>query len=139
MQAALKHLQADPVLRAIIERVGDYTIQFREPTFESLVRSIVFQQLSGKVATVIFNRLAAAVPEGRLTPGNIMKLRPERMRKLGLSGQKTAYIRDLAKHVKRGKVSFAELPEMPDEEVIEHLTQVKGIGAWTAHMFLMFA
>ncbi len=139
MQAALKHLQADPVLRAIIERVGDYTIQFREPTFESLVRSIVFQQLSGKVATVIFNRLAAAVPEGRLTPGNIMKLRPERMRKLGLSGQKTAYIRDLAKHVKRGKVSFAELPEMPDQEVIEHLTQVKGIGVWTAHMFLMFA
>ncbi|MGI8990283.1 MAG: DNA-3-methyladenine glycosylase family protein [Bryobacteraceae bacterium] len=139
MQAALKHLKADPVLRAIIERVGDYTIQFREPTFESLVKSIVFQQLSGRVATVIFNRLAAAVPDGRLTPENIMKLRPERMRKLGLSGQKTAYIRDLAKHVRRGKVSFEELPRMPDEEVIEHLTQVKGIGVWTAHMFLMFA
>ncbi|MDQ2901395.1 MAG: DNA-3-methyladenine glycosylase [Acidobacteriota bacterium] len=139
MQAALNHLKADPVLHAIIERVGDYTIQFREPTFESLVRSIVFQQLSGRVATVIFNRLAAAVPDGRLTPENIMKLRPERMRKLGLSGQKTAYIRDLAKHVKRGKVSFAELPRMADEDVIEHLTQVKGIGVWTAHMFLMFA
>ncbi|MDQ6706840.1 MAG: DNA-3-methyladenine glycosylase [Acidobacteriota bacterium] len=139
MQTAIEHLKADPILRAIIERVGDYTIQFREPTFESLVRSIVFQQLSGKVATVIFNRLATAVPDGRLTPENIMKLRPERMRKLGLSGQKIAYIRDLAKHVKRGKVSFAELPQMPDEQVIEHLTQVKGIGVWTAHMFLMFA
>ena len=139
MQAALQHLRRDPVLARIIDRVGDYNIQFRDPTFDSLVRSIVSQQLSGKVASVIFGRLAAAVPEGQLTPENILKLRTERMRKLGLSGQKTAYIRDLAKHAKRGKISFIELPGMPDEQVIEHLTQVKGIGVWTAHMFLIFA
>ena len=139
MQAALQHLRRDPVLARIIDRVGDYNIQFRDPTFDSLVRSIVSQQLSGKVASVIFGRLAAAVPEGQLTPENILKLRTERMRKLGLPGQKTAYIRDLAKHAKRGKISFIELPGMPDEQVIEHLTQVKGIGVWTAHMFLIFA
>lgn len=139
MQAALQHLRRDPVLARIIDRVGDYSIQFRDPSFDSLVRSIVSQQLSGKVATVIFARLAAAVPDGRLTPENILKLRTERMRKLGLSGQKTAYIRDLAKHAKRGRISFADLPGMPDEQVIEHLTQVKGIGVWTAHMFLIFA
>ncbi len=139
MQTALAHLKNDPVLGQIIDRVGEYQIQFREPTFESLVRSIVYQQLSGRVAAVIFGRLAAAVPGGRLTPESVLKLRSERMRRLGLSGQKTLYIRDLAKHTKRGEISFAALADMPDQEVIEHLTQVKGIGVWTAHMFLMFA
>lgn len=139
MQAALQHLRRDPVLARIIDRIGDYNVQFSDPDFNTLVRSIVSQQLSGKVAAVIFGRLAAAVPDGRLTPENILKLRTERMRKLGLSGQKTAYIRDLAKHAKRGKISFPDLPGMTDQQVIEHLTQVKGIGVWTAHMFLIFA
>lgn len=139
MQEAIQHLSLkDPVLKGIIARVGGYAIQFREPVFETLVRSIVFQQLSGRVASVIFGRLAAALG-GPVTPENILRLRPARMRKLGLSTQKTAYIRDLARHTRDGKVVFPELAAMDDAAVIEHLTQVKGIGVWTAQMFLIFA
>ncbi len=139
MQDAIVHLKrSDPVLSAIIGRVGDYRIQFREPVFETLVRSIVYQQLSGKVASVIFGRISNAV-KGELTPENILKLRPSRMRTLGLSTQKTAYIRDLARQTRDGTVVFEELPELRDEEVIARLTQVKGIGVWTVQMFLMFA
>jgi DNA-3-methyladenine glycosylase II len=139
MKKAIEHLKrSDPVLSAIIARVGDYNIRFREPDFETLVKSIVSQQLSGRVATVIFGRLAAAVGD-KITPAGILKLRPARMRKLGLSGSKTAYIRDLARHTRDGSVVFEELADLPDEEVIVRLTKVKGIGVWTVHMFLMFA
>jgi DNA-3-methyladenine glycosylase II len=139
MKQAISHLKkADPVMAGIISRVGDYRIQFREPVFETLVRSIVYQQLSGRVANVIFGRLEAAL-KGSFTPEAILKLRPQRMRKLGLSSQKTAYIRDLARHTRDGLVTFEDLPGLPDEEVIARLTQVKGIGVWTAHMFLIFA
>ena len=139
MREAILHLRrSDPILAEIIARVGDYGIQFREPDFETLVKSIVYQQLSGKVAAVICARLAKAVG-GRVTPASILKLRPVRMRSLGLSTQKTAYIRDLARHTRDGKVVFEELRGLPDGEVIERLTQVKGIGVWTAHMFLIFA
>jgi len=141
MQDAIRHLKRrDPVLAAIIDRVGDYRIQFRDPDFETLVKSIVYQQLSGRVASVIFGRLAAAAADGgKLTPACILKLRPARMRSLGLSTQKTAYIRDLARHARDGSILFEELLELPDQDVIEQLTQVKGIGVWTAHMFLIFA
>jgi DNA-3-methyladenine glycosylase II len=140
MRSALQHLKkSDPVMAAIIRRVGPLKLQYREPSFETLVRSIVYQQLSGRVASVIFGRLHAAAGEEVLTPAGIMKLRPERMRKVGLSAQKTRYIRELAKHTKRGSVVFDTLPESDDAAVIEHLTRVKGIGVWTAQMFLMFA
>ena len=139
MKQAIYHLKkSDPILAAIIDRVGDYGIEFRDPDFETLVKSIVYQQLSGRVANVIFGRVVKAAG-GKLTPENILKLRPARMRALGLSGQKTAYIRDLARHTRDGKVDFGELPDLPDEAVIERLTEVKGIGEWTAHMFLIFA
>ena len=139
MKEAIQHLrQSDPILSEIIDRVGEYAIQFREPEFETLVKSIVYQQLSGRVASVIFGRLVKAAG-GKLTPENILKLRPSRMRTLGLSTQKTAYIRDLARHTRDGRLVFDELPDLPDDEAIERLTQVKGIGVWTAHMFLMFA
>jgi DNA-3-methyladenine glycosylase II len=132
MRKAILHLKkADPVLSSVIERVGRYGIQYREPNFETLVRSIVYQQLSGRVASVIFGRLAGLVPRGKLTPEAILKLTPARMRKAGLSKQKTAYIRDLARKTARGALKFDTLPELPDHEVIEHLTQVKGIGVWT--------
>jgi DNA-3-methyladenine glycosylase II len=139
MKEAIQHLkQSDPVLSGIIDRVGDYGIEFRDPNFETLVKSIVYQQLSGRVASVIFGRVVKAAG-GKLTPESVLKLRPARMRALGLSGQKTAYIRDLARHTRDGRVDFAELPGLPDEAVIERLTEVKGIGQWTAHMFLIFA
>ena len=139
MQEAIHHLRrSDPVLAGIIDRVGDYRIEFRDPDFETLVKSIVYQQLSGRVANVIFGRLARAAG-GKITPENILKLRPARMRAVGLSGQKTEYIRDLARHTRDGRVRFEELPELPDEEVMARLTAVKGIGVWTVHMFLIFA
>jgi DNA-3-methyladenine glycosylase II len=139
MQAAIEHLkQADPVLSLIIERVGPYGIQFLEASFETLVKSIISQQLSGKVAKILYGRLIAA-GGGQLTPESLLKLRPARMRTLGLSRQKITYIRDLARHARSGRVDFARLPACSDEEVIAHLTSVKGIGIWTAHMFLIFA
>jgi DNA-3-methyladenine glycosylase II len=140
MQKAIRHLQAaDPVMGGIIARVGAYRIRFREPGFETLVRSIVYQQLSGRVAQVIFERLVAAVPGGALTPQGVLALRPAKMRALGLSKQKTAYIRDLARLTRDGDLDFQVLAGLPDADVIERLTQVKGVGVWTAHMFLIFA
>jgi DNA-3-methyladenine glycosylase II len=79
------------------------------------------------------------LPDAKVTPDAILKLTPARMRKAGLSKQKTAYIRDLARKTKKGQVKFETLAGLTDVEVIEHLTQVKGIGVWTAHMFLIFA
>ena len=139
MQEAIHHLRRnDPVLSAIIERVGEYQIRFREPNFETLVKAIVFQQLSGKVANVIYRRLLQGV-KGRMQPEDVLKLRPDRMRRLGLSKQKTAYIRDLARHTRDRRVAFEDLLALPDHEVIQRLTQVRGIGVWTVHMFLIFA
>lgn len=138
MQQALQQLRKDPILAEIIDRVGPYGIQFREPNFETLVKSIVYQQLSGRVASVIYGRLSSAVA-GSVTPEAVLKLRPSRMRSLGLSTQKTAYIRDLARHTRDRRVTFEDLADLPDAAVIERLTQVKGIGVWTVHMFLIFA
>jgi DNA-3-methyladenine glycosylase II len=123
-------------MATMVDRVGPYRIQYKEPNFASLVRSIVFQQLSGVVATAIFKRLTETAG-GRLSPRSILDLTDEQLRAAGLSRQKSAYIRDLAE--KAGKIRFARLGELPDEDVIERLTLVKGVGIWTAHMFLIFA
>jgi DNA-3-methyladenine glycosylase II len=140
MRKAILHLKkSDPVMREIIERVGAYKIEHSEPGFGTLVRSIVNQQLSGRVANVILGRLTAQLPDGKITPDAILKLTPARMRKAGLSKQKTAYIRDLARKTNRGHIQFETLADLTDLEVVEHLTQVKGIGVWTAQMFLIFA
>ncbi len=138
MRKAVNHLKkADPVLRGIIERVGPYRIEYGPPEFSSLAESIVYQQLNGKAAATIFSRFAALAGEP-LTPEGILKLSDEQLRSVGLSKQKSAYLKDLAAKTAAGLLDFARLPELPDREVIEHLTQVKGIGVWTAHMFLMF-
>jgi DNA-3-methyladenine glycosylase II len=140
MRKALTHLKkADPVLREIIHRVGPYAIEYREPEFATLVRSIVYQQLSGRVARVIYDRLETAAGNGLLTPTGVLALTPEQMRALGLSSQKIAYIRDLAERTLSGTVDFGAFLELPDEEVLKRLTAVKGIGVWTVQMFLIFA
>jgi DNA-3-methyladenine glycosylase II len=140
MKKALTHLKtADPVLGAIIERVGPYKIQYREPVFQTLVRSIVYQQLHGKAALTIYTRLAEAAKADPLTPESILRLRPQRMRTLGLSAQKMKYIRELARMTRDGEVDFGLCPQMDDAGVVEHLTRVKGVGVWTVHMFLIFA
>ena len=111
---------------------------FGEADFSSLAESIVYQQLNGKAAATIFQRFADLAGEP-LTPQGILKLSDEQLRGVGLSKQKSAYLKDLAVKTAAGLLDFARLPALPDEEVIEHLTQVKGIGEWTAHMFLMFS
>jgi DNA-3-methyladenine glycosylase II len=89
MHQAIRHLKtSDNVLAALIEKVGPYRIEFRDPSFETLVRSIVFQQLSGKVARAIYDRLRHAVPGGRMTPQGILKLRPDKMRRLAFRVRK---------------------------------------------------
>jgi DNA-3-methyladenine glycosylase II len=139
MRKAVNHLKkSDAVLASIISRVGKCQVAYREPTFEMLARAIVFQQLSTKAARTIYGRLEEAAG-GKLTPEAIQNLSVGEMRRAGLSRQKLGYIRDLAEHAISGKVDFAKLPSMSDEEVIESLTDIKGVGVWTAHMFLLFS
>jgi DNA-3-methyladenine glycosylase II len=139
MRKALAHLKSsDPVLASIIERVGPCRITYREPVFASLVRSIVFQQLNGRAAAKIYDRLVQAAG-GELTPEALSKMTDAEYRAAGISPQKLSYLRDLAARTASGEINFARLPQLSDAEVIEHLTRVKGVGAWTAQMFLIFA
>ena len=138
MRKAINHLKkSDPVLRDIIERVGPCRMEFGPPEFHSLAEAIVYQQLNGKAAVTIFKRFTALAGEP-LTPEGILKLSDEQLRGVGLSKQKSAYLKDLASKTAAGQLNFSQLLAMPDEDVIKHLTQVKGIGVWTAQMFLMF-
>lgn len=139
MRKAVIHLKkCDPVLRAIIERVGPCRMEFGPAEFCSLAEAIVYQQLNGKAAVTIFRRFAALAGEP-ITPEGILKLSDEQLRSVGLSKQKSAYLKDLAAKAAAGLLDFSKLPDLSDEEVIKHLTQVKGIGVWTAHMFLIFS
>jgi DNA-3-methyladenine glycosylase II len=139
MRKAVNHLKkSDPILRAIIERVGLCRMEFGPAEFSSLAEAIVYQQLNGKAAVTIFNRFVALAGDP-LTPKGILKLTDAQLRSVGLSKQKSAYLKDLSAKTAEGLLDFAKLPELPDEEVMKHLTQVKGIGVWTAHMFLMFS
>jgi DNA-3-methyladenine glycosylase II len=139
MRKAVNHLKrSDTVMRGIIERVGPCRMQFGTPEFHSLAEAIVYQQLNGKAAVTIFNRFAALAGEP-LTPEGILKLSDEQLRSVGLSKQKSSYLKDLSEKTESGLLDFARLPGLLDAEVIEHLTQVKGIGVWTAQMFLMFS
>src|SRR5215475_9391478 len=128
MRKATNHLKkSDPILRAIIERVGPCRMEFGPPEFHSLAEAIVYQQLHGKAAATIFKRFAALAGEP-LTPEGILKLTDEQLRGVGLSKQKSSYLRDLAAQTHGGKLNFQTLTTLSDEEVIEQLTRVKGIG-----------
>ena len=139
MRKAVNHLKkSDPVLRAIIERVGPCRMQYGPAEFASLAETILYQQLNGKAAETIFSRFTALAGDPP-TPEGILNLSDVQLRSVGLSKQKSSYLKDLAAKTASGALDFSKLPELSDEEVIEHLTQVKGIGVWTAHMFLMFS
>jgi 3-methyladenine DNA glycosylase/8-oxoguanine DNA glycosylase len=138
MRKAVLHLKkSDPLLRSIIQRVGPCRMEFGEPTFHSLAEAIVYQQLNGKAAATIFKRFTA-LTGNPVMPEGILKLSASELRAVGLSKQKSSYLFDMAERAQRGELDFSKLAEMTDDEVIEHLTQVKGVGVWTAHMFLMF-
>lgn len=139
MKHAIRHLKkADPILAGLIAKVGPYQLATREPSFETLCRSIVYQQVSGKAAATIFARLAKEVGR-RFSARALLALEPADLRACGLSQQKASYVRDLAERVVKRQIDFRKLASLSDEEVIERLTQVKGVGVWTAQMFLIFA
>lgn len=135
---------ADPhlgdAIAAVIEAHGvqRYVKRTGFTPFQMLARAIVFQQLSGKAAATIWGRFAALCPGGRVTPEAIGALRFEDMRAAGLSTQKTTYLIDLAQHARNRTVRFTRIGHLEDEAVIDSLTHVKGVGRWTAQMFLMF-
>ena len=139
LQSALEHLRKDPVMRGLIEKYG--RLEFRvhqEDLFAEIVDCIVSQQLSGKVAAVIYSRFEGLFPEKKVQPEAILKIDDSKLRSVGISWAKVKYIKDLAGKTIDGTLQLAKLASLPDEEVIEHLTQVKGIGRWTAEMILMF-
>src|SRR6204780_5041361 len=120
--SATRHLKkSDPVLAAIIDRIGPCRMRYSEPTFHHLAESILYQQLNGKAAATIFDRFTAAAGDP-LTPEGILKLTDAEMRGAGLSRQKTAYLRDLAEKTAAGLLEFERMTEMTEEEVIAHLT-----------------
>lgn len=138
MRSAVRHLkQSDPILCALIDRIGPFRMEYGPPEFHSLAEAIIYQQLNGKAAVTIFNRFADLAGKP-LTPKGILKLKDEQMRGVGLSKQKSSYLKDMAQRASRGELDFTRLADMTDDAVIEQLTQVKGVGVWTAHMFLMF-
>jgi DNA-3-methyladenine glycosylase II len=138
---ALLHLrQADTVLGGIIDRVGACRLEARRSGthYDALVRSIVFQQLSGKAARTIHERFRAIYPGRRPRPELVLTTSDATLRAAGLSRQKIGYLRDLSARVADRSLPLAHLGRLPDDAIIEHLVQVKGIGRWTVQMFLMF-
>ena len=131
-------LRKDPILGEIIDKVGDYSLKKRTQHFAVLVESIISQQLATNAAEAIFRRFRKIYPRFPTT-AQILSTRKSKLRKAGLSGMKIDYLKDLARNIEEGRLDMKSLPKMSDDEVIEHLTQVKGIGRWTAEMFLIFS
>jgi DNA-3-methyladenine glycosylase II len=139
--AALR--EADPVMAALVERntaVVRSDLKRERPgdAYGTLIRSIVGQQLSTKAAATIYGRVLELFGKHTPTPKQLLKADPEKLRAAGLSRAKVAYLRDLAEHVEDRALELERLPDLPDEEVAAQLTAIKGLGQWTADMFLMF-
>ena len=132
----------DAVLRGLIASCPDVHLARRGDPFTTLARAIVGQQISVKAAQSIWDRLVAATGGGgtpvALDPVRVGRTRMPTLRRVGLSGRKALYVRDLARHFVSGALDPREWPALPDEELIERLSDVKGIGRWTAEMFLIF-
>jgi DNA-3-methyladenine glycosylase II len=138
---ALAHLRAaDPVLAKIMDIAPPYAIVRRPDPYASLLRTILFQQLAGAAAAAIQRRwLALYGDDGRApTPAQLLSTTDEAFRSAGVSRQKAGYMRDLAQHVADGRLDFAALATLPDDEVVKRIVAVKGFGEWSAHMFLIF-
>jgi len=138
--AAIDHLHdADPVMGKLIGQVGPFTLRPERDRFRLLVRSIVSQQISTKAARSIRARLEGLLPRGQIIAENLARLTPEEIRSAGLSQRKAEYVLDLSRRVLDGRLRIRQLGRLSDEAVIEQLIQVKGIGRWTAQMFLIFS
>lgn len=138
--AACRHLaNADPVMRRIIARVGPCQLKQHPRYFVTLCDSIISQQLSGRVAEVIFERFADLCPRHRPTPQAVVRMPLARLRSAGLSKQKASYLKDLAKGFLDGRIRTSGFMRQSNEDIIAALTAIHGIGRWTAEMFLMFS
>jgi DNA-3-methyladenine glycosylase II len=137
---ARRHLgRKDSLLKELMRRVGPCTLTIDTDRFGILARSIISQQISTKAARSIHARLLLALPKGKLKPANVLALADEQMRAAGLSANKVRSLRDLAEKVHGKTVPLARLHKMDDEDVVAHLVTVRGIGRWTAEMFLIFS
>jgi DNA-3-methyladenine glycosylase II len=139
VRAAQRHLRtADQRWAALLARVGPYRPSLTPDPFIALVGSIVHQQVSMSAGAVIYRRLKALCPRGRLCPAALLSQDEAALRTAGLSRQKASYLRNIAEFFARGRARRARLRRAPDEEVIEQVTQIKGVGRWTAEMLLIF-
>ncbi|MBI3842775.1 MAG: DNA-3-methyladenine glycosylase 2 family protein [Thaumarchaeota archaeon] len=135
---AVSFLKRDPKLAKIIEQVGDYKIRKRNNHFATLVESIISQQLASSAAEAILRRFRKLYPKFP-KPVQILKTKDSMLRSAGLSKMKIGYLKDLARKIEDGQIKIKTLSKMNDDEIILQLTQVKGIGRWTAEMFLIFS
>ncbi len=140
---ALRHVRkADPVLARVIDAVGPFDLEARGGAFKSLARAIFFQQLAGPAARAIMGRVLASMETDEETwyePARFLQATDEQLRGAGVSRQKMAYLRDLADKFESGALSEDDFAHLADDDVIERVTTVKGIGRWTGEMFLMFS
>lgn len=138
-QLGVDHIsKADAKIRAIVKKRGLIDFQIDGDPFESLVEAIISQQLNGPVARTIFGRLKATVNIEPISAESLGQVSVSKMRKAGVSPQKIRYLKDLTSRILKGRLNLRDLKLMPDEEIIRQLDEVKGIGTWTAHMFLLF-
>jgi DNA-3-methyladenine glycosylase II len=138
---ACKHLtRRDRVMRKLIPQFGQARLQCRGDAFTTLARSIVGQQISVKAAQSVWERFCAVMPgpSMRITPGGMLSMSTDELRGAGLSARKVEYLTDLAQHFESGRVHVRQWQQMEDETIIEELVAIRGIGRWTAEMFLIF-
>ncbi|MGA2626294.1 MAG: DNA-3-methyladenine glycosylase 2 family protein [Candidatus Bathyarchaeia archaeon] len=130
--------KSDPNIRTLVKKIGVIDFHLDGDPFESLVEAIISQQLNGAVARTIFGRLKAMVNSETITAESLGRVPVPKMRKAGVSPQKIRYLKDLTSRILGGKLNLHDLKRRPDDEIIRQLDEVKGIGPWTAHMFLLF-
>jgi DNA-3-methyladenine glycosylase II len=139
IQLAVRKLSStDPVLGTVIRAVGPFTLKPRRGGYQMLVRSILSQQISTSAATTIRQRLVGLLPNGILSADEIAKLTDSQLQAVGISKQKQSYIRDLTERTLDGSLNYRRLARRDDEDAIAELIQVRGVGRWTAQMYLMF-
>lgn len=139
VEKAVRHLKKDPRFATLIKKYPKPEYTTPSKAFKALARSIVYQQLSGKAAGTIFSRFEALYPGGAFpTPEQLAMTSDVDLRSVGLSAQKSSYLKDLAAKFMDGTIQPRRFSKMSDEEIYEHIVTVKGIGPWTCHMFLMF-
>lgn len=138
-EAARAHImKADPVMRGIIKRAGAFELEARGEPYEALLRSILYQQLAGAAASAIERRFLALFGDRIPSPDELAEVSDETLRGVGLSRQKSSYLRSIAEHFESGEITNRALRRADDETAIELVTRIKGVGRWTADMLLMF-